>query len=99
LLAMLGLGAVNVHGLVVGDRNHEHGGVSGLAIVVAVATIASVAASAVGRTVGITRDGLEVGEDGVLLGLARAVCVGRGNTVVLREWDQYMMCGGWMMKS
>lgn len=31
---MLGLGAVDVHRLVVGDGNHEHGRVAGLSVVV-----------------------------------------------------------------
>jgi hypothetical protein len=85
LLAMLGLRTVDVHRLVVGDGNHEHGGVSSLAVVVAVATVASVATTVtVWRTVGVTRDGLEVGEDCVLLRLARGVCVRGSYTVVLR---------------
>lgn len=99
---MLGLRAVDVHGLVVDDGDHEHGCVSSLAVVVAVATVAftvtvsgSSSSSGIASTtsaasatctwgaVGVAGDGLEVGEDGVRLGLAGAVCVGGGDTVVL----------------
>ena len=77
LLAVLGLRAVDVHGLVVGDGDHEHGRAASLAVVVAVATIASVSATiAIGVSVGVTRNWLEVGEDGVLLGLTGRVRVG-----------------------
>lgn len=94
---MLGLRAVDVHGLVVDDGDHEHGCVSSLAVVVAVAAVAftvsgSGSSSGIASTtsatctwgaVGVAGDGLEVGEDGVRLGLAGAVCVGGGDTVVL----------------
>jgi len=70
---MLGLGAVDVHGLVVGDGNHEGGRVCSLAATV----------GGVGGTLGVTGNGLEVGEEGVCLGLAGRVCVGGSHTVVL----------------
>jgi len=80
LLAMLGLRAVDVDGLIIRDGDHEHGSVAGLAVVVPVAasTIASTIASgsggvAVGASIGVSGDGLEVGEDGVPLRLARVV--------------------------
>lgn len=69
-LAMLGLRAVDVHGLSVGDGDHEHGRVAGLAVVV---LVLSACGGGVGAAVGVAGDGLEVGEDGVLLGLARVV--------------------------
>ena len=73
LLAMLSLGAVNVDRVGVGDGDHKHGGVAGLAVVVLVlaATVATV-----GAAVGVSGNRLEVREDGVLLRLARVV--GRG---------------------
>lgn len=77
LLAVLGLRAVDVHGLIVGDGHHEHGGVARLAVVVAVAAVASVSATvAVGVSVGVSGNWLEVGEDGIPLGLAGRVRIG-----------------------
>lgn len=63
---MLSLRAVDVHGLGVGDGNHEHGGVAGLAVGVP-------AIAGIGRTVGVSGNGLEVREDGVPLRLAGVV--------------------------
>jgi hypothetical protein len=79
LLAVLRLRAVDVHGVGVCDGHHEHGGVAGLAVVVA-----AVSAAVTRRAVGVAGDGLEVGEDCVALGLAGGVCVGGGYAVVLR---------------
>ena len=73
LLAVLGLGAVDVDGLVVGNGDHEHGVVASLAATV----------GGVGATLGVTWDGLEVGEEGVGSGLAGLVCCRGGHTVVL----------------
>ena len=78
LLAMLRLGAVDVHRLVVGDRDHEHGVVAGL-------TVRVPARGAVGAALRVARNRLEVREDGVLLGLARLVGSRRGNRVVLMQ--------------
>lgn len=73
---MLGLRAVDVDGVGIRDRDHEHGCVAGLAVVVPVLALAPTVASAiaaVGATVGVTGDGLEVREDSVPLRLARVV--------------------------
>jgi hypothetical protein len=78
LLAMLRLRAVDVNGLVIGDRDHEHGRVAGLTVLVP-------ARGAVGASLRVARNRLEVREEGVLLGLARPVGSGRGNRVVLMQ--------------
>ena len=99
LLAMLGLRAVDVHGLVVDNGDHEHGRISSLAVVVAVTAVSFTVAvsgsgsssgiasttctTCTGGAVGVTGNGLKVGEDGVRLRLAGAVCVGGSDTVVL----------------
>lgn len=70
---MLGLGAVDVDGLVVGNGDHEHRGVASLATAV----------GWVGAALGVTGDGLEVGEEGVGSGLAGLVCCRGGHAVVL----------------
>lgn len=80
-LAMLSLRAVDVHWLVVCDGDHERRRV-GLAAVV-LATLASVSACACAASG--ARDGLEIAEYGVALGLAGGVCVGRRDAVVLRD--------------
>lgn len=77
---MLGLGAVDVHRLVVGDGNHEHGRVAGLSVVV---PPLAARVGSVGAGVGVSWDGLEVGENGILLRLARVVGSRRGDRVVL----------------
>lgn len=77
---MLGLRAVDVDGVCVGDGDHEHGCVGGLAVVVFGVAAVGIA---VGAAVGVTRNGLEVGEDGVVLGLAGVVGGGGGDGVVL----------------
>lgn len=85
---MLRLGAVDVHGVRVGDGDHEHGGVrGGLLTPVVLATAATatavttaVAVAVAGRSHG--SDGLEVAEDGVVLGLAGLVG-GRGRDGVV----------------
>lgn len=86
---MLGLRAVDVDGLVVGDGNHEHWGVTGLAVVVPVTATTVTATitrgSGVGASVGVAGNGLEVGEDGIPLRLARVVGGRRGNRVILFE--------------
>jgi len=46
-------------------------------------TTSAASATCTWGAVGVAGDGLEVGEDGVRLGLAGAVCVGGGDTVVL----------------
>lgn len=78
---MLCLRAVHVHGIRIGDRDHEHGCIARLAVVVLV--LFAVAAG--GFAVGGTGDGLEVGEDCILLGLAGRVGVGGYNAVVLGD--------------
>ena len=78
LLAMLRLRAVDVNGLGVGDRDHEHGRVAGLTVLVP-------ARGAVGAGLRVAGNGLEVREESVLLGLARPVGSGRGNRVVLMQ--------------
>ena len=85
---MLGLRAVDVDRVGVGDRDHEHGSVAGLTVVVLVLA-ASVAT--IGATVGVSGDGLEVGEDSVLLRLARVVGSRRGNRVVLDQVSDVIM--------
>jgi hypothetical protein len=81
LLAMLGLRAVDVDGLVVGDRDHERGSVAGLAVLVPVLAVTSL--TAIGRAVGVSGNGLEVGEDGVPCRLTRGVGVRLSDRVVL----------------
>lgn len=80
---MLGLRAVYVHGLVVYDWDHEGRRVAGggLDLATVVLAFASVSVGFSGRG----GDGLEVGEYGVLLGLAGCVRVGGGDAVVLRD--------------
>lgn len=75
---MLGLGAVNVDRVCVRDWHHEHGSVASLAVVVPVfafALASSIASSiaSVGASIRVSGDRLEVGEDGIPLGLARVV--------------------------
>jgi hypothetical protein len=88
------LGAVNVHGLGVGDGDHECWSISrGLAAVVfaSVAAVSAVASAAGGS------DGLEIGVYGVALGLAGCVGVGGGDAVVLAdevEGDHVARLGG-----
>lgn len=87
LLAVLRLGAVDVHRLVVHDRDHEHGRVTRLALVVLVLLSAFLAiGSGSGVVVGASGcgDGLEVAEDGIPLRCARGVGIGRGNRVILK---------------
>jgi hypothetical protein len=72
------LQAVPTGTLLTGDGHHEHGCVAGLAVVVAAVT-----ASVTRAAVGVARDGLEVRENCVFLGLAGGVCVGGRNAVVL----------------
>lgn len=81
LLAMLGLRAVDVDGLAVGDRDHERGSVAGLAVLVPVLAVTSL--TAIGRAVGVSGNGLEVGEDGVPCRLTRGVGVRLSDRVVL----------------
>jgi hypothetical protein len=78
---MLCLRAVDVHGVRVCDRDHEHGCIARLAVVVLVL----IAVAGGGFAAGGTGDGLEVGEDCILLGLAGRVGVGGYNAVVLRD--------------
>ena len=74
---MLSLRAVDVHRVGGGDGDHEHRSIAGLAVLVP-------AVAGIGRAVGVSGDGLEVGEDRILRGLARAVGVGLSNRVVLQ---------------
>ena len=72
LLAVLGLRAVDIHWLGIGDRDHEHRRVAGLAIVVPIAfPVLSVSVPLWGWS----GNWLEVREDGVSLRLAGTVGV------------------------
>jgi hypothetical protein len=77
---MLGLRAVDVHWGCVGDGYHEHGGVAGLAV-----GVSAVSGAGAGAAVRVAGDGLEVGEDGVALGLAGGVGIAGSYAVVLER--------------
>ena len=89
LLAMLGLRAVDVDGIGVGNGYHEHGSVASLTVVIPVlsATVATI-----GATVGVPGNGLEVREDSVPLRLARVVGSRRGDGVVLAWISNLLWC-------
>lgn len=78
LLAVLGLRTVDVDGLVVGNRNHEHGSVACLAVLIPVLALASSpvgsrCSTAIRASIRVSRDRLEIGEDSIPLRLARVV--------------------------